>query len=121
MKLHRNAKTTPKMRQLLIDRVIRHGWSQGAAAEAAGLSIRTVAKWLSRARQGDVTLDDRSSRPHRQPRRLDVARTAAIIAVRQQRATAWEISRRVGVPRSTVTRVLSAPACSASLRSTRPP
>ena len=106
MKLHRNAKTTPKMRQLLIDRVVRQGWSQGAAAEAAGVSVRTVAKWLRRARQGDVALDDRSSRPHRQPRRLDVARTAAIIAVRQQRATAWEISRRVGVPRSTVTRVL---------------
>lgn len=106
MRLHRNAKTTPKMRRLLIDRVTRHGWTQAAAATAAGLSVRTVAKWLSRARRGDVTLEDRSSRPHRQPRRLDLARTAAIVAVRQQRATAWEISRRVGVPRSTVTRVL---------------
>jgi transposase InsO family protein len=94
------------MRQLLIDRVTRQGWTQAAAATAAGLSVRTVAKWLSRARQGDVTLEDKSSRPHRQPRRLDEARTAAIVAVRQQRATAWEISGQLGIPRSTVTRVL---------------
>jgi transposase len=106
MRLHRNAKTTPKMRQLLIDRVTRQGWTQAAAATAAGLSVRTVAKWLSRARHGDVTLEDKSSRPHRQPRRLAEARTAAIVAVRQQRATAWEISGQLGIPRSTVTRVL---------------
>ena len=106
MRLHRNAKTTPRMRQLLIDRVGRQGWTQGAAAMAAGISVRTVAKWIARARTGDAQLEDRSSRPHRQPRRLDVARTAAIVAQRQQRATAWEISRPIGVPRSTVTRVL---------------
>jgi transposase InsO family protein len=106
MRLHRNAKTTPKMRQLLIERVVRQGWTQRAAAVAAGISVRTVAKWIGRARQGDTQLDDRSSRPHRQPRRLDVTRTAAILWQRQQRATAWEISRRVGVPRSTVSRVL---------------
>src|ERR1043166_3282870 len=35
MRLHRNAKTTPKMRQLLIDRVTHHGWTQAAAATAA--------------------------------------------------------------------------------------
>ena len=106
MRLHRNAKTTPTMRQLLIDRVQRQGWTQGATAAAAGVSVRTVAKWISRAREGDVRLEDRSSRPHRHPRALDLARTAAILAHRQRRATAWEISARVGVPRSTVTRVL---------------
>jgi transposase InsO family protein len=94
------------MRQLLIDRVTRLGWTQAAAATAAGISVRTVAKWIQRARQGDRHLEDASSRPHRQPRTLDVARTAAILAYRQQRATAWEISARVGVPRSTVARVL---------------
>jgi transposase InsO family protein len=106
MRLHRNAKTTPKMRQLLIDRVTHQGWTQAAAAAAAGISVRTVAKWTQRARQGDRHLEDGSSRPHRQPRTLDVARTTAILAYRQQRATAWEISARVGVPRSTVALVL---------------
>lgn len=106
MRLHRNAKTTPKMRQLLIDRVTRQGWTQATAAAAAGISVRTVAKWISRARRGDTALEDGCSRPHRQPRRLAVAQTAAIVACRHTRATAWEISRRIGVPRSTVTRVL---------------
>ena len=106
MRLHRNAKTSPKMRQLLVDRVQCQGWTQAAAAAAAGISVRTVAKWSRRARLGDVQLEDASSRPHRQPRALDVGRTSAIVALRQQRATAWEISTRLGVPRSTVTRVL---------------
>ncbi len=106
MRLHPNATTTPKMRQLLIQRVTHCGWTQRAAAAAAGISVRTVAKWVQRARQGDTRLEDASSRPHRQPRTLDPARTAAILAWRQQRATAWEISARVGVARSTVTRVL---------------
>jgi transposase InsO family protein len=106
MRLHRNAKTTPKMRQLLIARVTHHGWTQAAAAAAAGISVRTVAKWAQRARQGDRQLEDASSRPHRQPRTLDLARTTAILALRHERATAWEISARVGVPRSTVALVL---------------
>ena len=106
MRLHPNAKTTPKTRQLLIARVTQLGWSRRAAAEAAGVSVRTVAKWLQRGRLGGDTLEDRSSRPHRQPRRVAPDRVAAIVAYRQTRATAWEISARVGVPRSTVTRVL---------------
>jgi transposase InsO family protein len=106
MKLHRNAKTTPKMRQLLIDRVTRQGWTQPAAAAAAGISVRTVAKWIHRARQGDGQLDDAPSRPHRQPRRLALEVVANVVALRQQRATAWEISARVGVPCSTVALVL---------------
>ena len=107
MRLHPNAKTTPKMRELLVDRVTRQGWTQRAAAEAAGISVRTVAKWLARAQAGDQELADRSSVPHRQPRRLAVTTTAAIVALRQTRATAWEIAATLGVPRSTVTRVLA--------------
>lgn len=106
MRLHRNAKTTPKMRQLLIERVERHGWTQRAAATAAGISVRTVAKWIGRARNGDQQLADRSSRPHRQPRRVAIDVVTTILALRHTRATAWEISARLRVPRSTVTRVL---------------
>ena len=98
MRLHRNAKTTPKMRQLLIDRVTHHGWTQAAAATAAGISVRTVAKWMARGRHGDAQLEDASSRPHRQPRTLDKARTTAILAYRQQRATAWRSAPRRRAP-----------------------
>jgi len=106
MKLHRNAKTTPQMRQLIIDRVTRSGWSQAQAAEALGVSVRTVAKWCARGRAGDTSLLDRSSRPHRQPRRLSPVLTTQILAWRRTRATAWQISVVLAVPRSTVTREL---------------
>src|SRR5450830_796590 len=103
MKSHRNAKTNVYQRQMLIGRVRRQGWTQRQAAEAVGVSVRTVAKWL--ARDG-ATLEDRSSRPHRQPRRLSLDATTAIVVLRHTRATAWQISAALGVPRSTVTRVL---------------
>jgi lambda repressor-like predicted transcriptional regulator len=48
MKIHRNAKTNMYQRRLLITRVRRRGWTQRRAAEAAGVSVRTVAKWLAR-------------------------------------------------------------------------
>jgi transposase InsO family protein len=103
MSTHRSAKTNVYQRQLLIRRVRHEGWTQRQAAVAAGVSVRTVAKWLARAA---TTLTDRSSRPRRQPRRTSPTREAAIVALRRTRATAWEISRALRVPRSTVTRVL---------------
>ena len=106
MRLHRNAKTTPLMRGLIVDRVTRQGWTSPQAADAAGVSIRTVAKWCARRRAGDTTLLDRSSRPVRQPRRLAPVLAVQIIQLRHTRATAWQISAALGVPRSTVARVL---------------
>lgn len=104
MKTHRSAKTNVYQRQLLIRRVRQQGWTHRQAAEAAGVSVRTVAKWLAR---GHRQLADRSSRPHRQPRRLAATTEAAIIALRRTRATAWQIGAALAVPRSTVTRVLA--------------
>jgi len=103
MRSHRNAKTNVYQRQLLIQRVRHEGWTQAAAATAAGVSVRTVAKWVARAA---TNLADRSSRPHHQPRRTSLTAEATIVAVRRTRATAWEISRVLRMPRSTVTRVL---------------
>src|ERR1700710_1883593 len=51
MKLHANARTCPKSRRLLADR-LEAGWSPRSAAEAAGVSERTAAKWLGRWRGG---------------------------------------------------------------------
>ena len=69
MKLHRNAKTTPHMRALLVDRVRVPHWSAAAAADAAGVSLRTAYKWRARQRAGGrAALEDRASTPHRQPR-----------------------------------------------------
>ncbi len=104
MKTHGSAKTNVYQRRLIIRRVRRQGWTQQRAAEAAGVSVRTVAKWLARPGR---ELADRSSRPHRQPRRLAAPREAAILALRGTRATAWQISAALTIPRSTVTRVLA--------------
>jgi transposase InsO family protein len=104
MTSHRSAKTNVYQRRLLIRRVRHQGWTQREAAEAVGVSVRTVAKWLTR----DATaLADRSSRPQRQPRRTSVTAEAAIVALRRTRATAWQISAALRMPRSTVTRVLA--------------
>jgi transposase InsO family protein len=103
VKLHRNAKTTPVTRALLVDRIRRQGWRVGAAAEAQGISRQTAHKWLRRRL---TDLDDRSSRPWRQPRRTPPDRVAAIVAARYQRWPAWQIAVRLQVPRSTVSAVL---------------
>jgi transposase InsO family protein len=105
MRVHRNAKTTPKMRQLIVSRA-QQGWTYACLAAALGISVRTVAKWVGRARVADA-LTDGSSRPHRQPRRLAGSLEAAIVALRRTRATAWQISVALRIPRSTVTRVLA--------------
>jgi transposase InsO family protein len=105
MRVHRNAKTTPKMRQLIVTRA-QQGWTYAQVAEALGISVRTVAKWVARARQAEDLVDG-SSRPHRQPRRTAPALERAIVVLRRRRLTAWQISTALRQPRSTVTRVLA--------------
>lgn len=105
MRVHRNAKTTPKMRLLIVTRAQR-GRPYARMAEALGISVRTVAKWVARAQQPDG-LTDGSSRPHRQPRRTEPVLERAIVALRRRRLTAWQISTALCQPRSTITRVLA--------------
>ena len=60
MQLHPNAKTTPKARALMVQRVMTEAWTYQAAATAAGVSVRTVAKWVQRCRtEGVAGLRDR--------------------------------------------------------------
>lgn len=63
MRLHANARTCPRSRLLAIERV-EQGWTLRCAAEAAGVSVRTISKWRHRYRdEGEFGLDDRSSAP----------------------------------------------------------
>jgi transposase InsO family protein len=105
MKVHRNAKTTPVGRQLLLRRV-DEGWTMAAATAAVGLSTRSGYKWRRRQRAGDTELADASSRPRRQPRQTPVAVHAQVVALRQQRWPGWRIAHTLRMPRSTVTRLL---------------
>jgi transposase len=48
MNLHADARLSLKGRELLVGPVETAGWSLTRAAEAAGVSERTVRKWLAR-------------------------------------------------------------------------
>jgi transposase InsO family protein len=108
MKLHANARTCPHSRRLAVDRVEREGWTLAAAAEAAGVSVRTVSKWLRRFRlEGEQGLLDRCSAPASVPLRTGEARVAVIAALRRLRMTGAEIAETLGMPASTVSGILT--------------
>lgn len=104
MKLHRNAKSTPTSRLLLVRRVLFEGWSYAAAAEGFAVSVRTVAKWVRRFRDGGVAaLEDASSRPGAPPHQTPPGAVALIRLLREQHGLpAWAIGRALHIPRSTV-------------------
>jgi transposase InsO family protein len=102
MRLHGNHRTCPSSRRLICERVLSQRWTVRQAAEAAGCSERTAAKWLRRYRDGDKLLCDRSSRPRRSARRLPACQVEAIERLRRVRMTASEIAEVLGLPLSTV-------------------
>jgi transposase InsO family protein len=74
-----------------------------------GVSRKCVKTWLDRyAAEGEAGLRDRSSRPHRSPRRTSVEVEQQIVALRrrERRGPAW-IGAELGVPPRTVSRVLA--------------
>ena len=107
MNLHANAKSCPNSRELLARRVIERGWSRQRAARAAGVSTRTVAKWVARYRAGEP-MTDRSSAPRRVPARTPKQTIEAIEALRRLRMTAAEIAEILRMAVSTVSRWLKA-------------
>ena len=108
MTLHSNARTCPRSRRLLADRVLIEGWSLAAAAEAAGVSERTAWKWVERfRREGEGGLEDRSSAPTLVPSRTPADREQLILALRELRFTSPEIAETLGMPLSTVGAVLT--------------
>jgi len=108
MKLHGNARTCLHSRRLIVERVLEQGWTLARAAEAAGVSVRTISKWLARFRaEGADGLLDRSSAPTRVPARTREERVAAIAALRRLRFTGAEIAESLAMPLSTVSAVLT--------------
>ena len=108
MKLHGNARTCLHSRRLIVERVVEQGWTLTAAAEAAGVSVRTVSKWLVRFRADGVDgLLDRSSAPERVPLRTPEERVELVAALRRLRMTAAEIAETLAMPLSTVSAVLT--------------
>jgi transposase InsO family protein len=103
MKLHGNARTCPKSRKLLVERILEQGWSLTEAAAAAGVSERSARKWVARFKaEGEAGLLDRSSAPKRIPHRTPVERVELIEALRRLRMTAIEVAEALEMALSTV-------------------
>src|SRR4051812_36598073 len=106
MNVHKNARLTPSGRALLARRGSR-GWTAKAAAEAAGVSLRTARKWIGRHRRGgERRHHDRSSAPRRCPRKVAQPRIAEIEQLRHRRMTGPAIAAALGMARSTVGAIL---------------
>jgi transposase InsO family protein len=87
--------------------VVEHGWTIRRVAERFQVSPATAAKWAGRYRQG-LPMTDVSSRPARFPRQCPRRLERRIVKLRYSRR--WgphRISYHLGVPRSTVGRVLA--------------
>ena len=71
MSAHKNARTTPHGRAVMVRRIEKEGWTAAAVAAAFAVSERTVCKWLARYRaEGLAGLQDRSSRARTVANRL---------------------------------------------------
>ena len=105
---HANAALTPRARLRLARLIVDQGWSIPRAAERYDVSWRTAKKWADRYRyEGPPGMGDRSSRPHRQPKRTPVRVVRKIVHLRwKHRLGPVEIGDRLAMPASTVHAVL---------------
>jgi transposase InsO family protein len=108
MNIHSSARFTRAGRALLVRRITLEHWSVAEAAEAAGVSPRTAYKWLDRFEaEGPAGLLDRSSKPKRTPTKVPAGWQATVLELRRLRMTGAAIASRLGIPRSTVARILT--------------
>ena len=85
MNIHKNAKTTPKMRALIGERR-QAGETPRSIAGAVGVSRATVSKWLRRfGNEGVAGLQDRTSRPHRLRTQVTSEQILQVEALRRNR------------------------------------
>ena len=112
---HGNATLSPLSRLKLARFHVHSGGSSRASAERFQVSTTTVLRWSKRYRQvlaqgrqpGVADMTDRSSRPHRSLARTHVHLERRIRHLRiKRRLGPVQIAGRVGVPASTVNRVL---------------
>jgi transposase len=107
------AKHRPRLnvfgRQLLVHRIIDQDWPVAHAAKAVGVSRTTAYTWLRRYEsEGEAGLLDRSCRPHRSPRRLSPEVERRIIRTRvRRRYGPHRLAPLLGIPRSTIGKVLA--------------
>lgn len=111
---HANARLGPAGRRRLVHLICELGYPERGAAESLGVSRATAHRWKRRwlsageeLRRSGGWAGDRSSRPHRSPRRTAAAVEAQVLAERER--TGWGprlIAGRTGVAHSTVHAIL---------------
>jgi transposase InsO family protein len=123
MKVHANAALGPAGRLALCRLIEEDGASLRAAAAALNVAPATAHRWWHRwlsaseaERSSGIWLRDRSSRPHRQPRRLSEVEEMPILRARREtglgpgrlagicrraRSTIWKVLHRHGLSRRT--------------------
>jgi transposase InsO family protein len=79
-----------------------------SAAAEFKLSRQSAAKWVRRFREGGgAALRDRSSRPHRSPRRIGPELVERVERLRRERWTGVRIAQATRLSRATVSRILT--------------
>ena len=107
MDVHKNARLTFRSRESLARFVIEQGATRKEAAAAFRVSNKTAAKWIVRFRVAGIAgLQDRSSRPHRSPRRLPDSLADHVVQLRRQRLPGYLIAHRTGLSPASVSRIL---------------
>ena len=107
MDYHQNARLTVHSREQLAKRVVEQGFTLKLAAASFNVSAKTAAKWVRLYQEhGVASLRDRSSRPHRSPRRTAASLLEQVLALRRLRHNGWRIARALGLSRATVSRIL---------------
>jgi len=107
MNLHANSALGWSGRRELARRGVVDGWTVTAAAEAAGVSVRCVRKWIGRYRAGDRRLLDRSSAPRRAAEAHRSRAGRVIVKLCQLRMTAAKSAETLAMPLSTVSGILT--------------
>jgi transposase InsO family protein len=106
MILHANAALSHRQRERLV-LLVETGATITAAALMVGCSRQTASKWVGRARRGEG-LRDRSSRPHRSPRRTPAPVEQAVLRARAElRAGPHPLGWALGLAASTVHAILA--------------
>jgi transposase InsO family protein len=107
---HPNAALTPKHRRKMVDCLLEGGWTIEMTAERFQVDAKTVRKWRDRfLAEGEVGLQDRSSRPHRSPNRTRARVRKRVLHLRRRRRWGAEhIAHDLGLAASTVGAILRA-------------
>jgi transposase InsO family protein len=104
---HANARLTVHGRLLLVQRVAA-GRPVAHVARELGVSRQCAHRWVARhAAEGAAGLADRSSRPHRVPRRTTARAEALVVDARRRlRSGPAFLAAATGVPERTISRIL---------------